>query len=41
MIQHEFGHVLGFKDKYRMRNFKKKNEDVDDEDIMYRVGEAQ
>ena len=30
-----------FKDKYRMRNFKKKNEDVDDGDIMYRVGEAQ
>lgn len=41
VIQHEFGHVLGFKDKYRMRNFKKKNEDVDDGDIMYRVGEAQ
>ena len=33
--------VQGFKDKNRMRNFKKKNEDVDDGDIMYRVGEAQ
>lgn len=41
VIQHEFGHVLGFKDKYRMRNFKKKNEGVEDGDIMYRVGDAQ
>ncbi len=41
VIQHEFGHVLGFKDKYRMKSFRKKNEDVDDRDIMYRVGDAQ
>lgn len=41
VIQHELGHVLGFKDKYRMRSFKKKNGSVEDGDIMYRVGPAQ
>ncbi len=41
VIQHEFGHVLGFADKYRPRSFKKKSQAVDDRDIMYRVGNAQ
>lgn len=43
VVQHEFGHVLGFRDKYkcRKRKFIKRNPNVSDSDIMYRVGDAQ
>ena len=43
VVQHEFGHVLGFKDKYRCKNHKfiKSKSSVGDRDIMYRVGDAQ
>ena len=43
IVQHEFGHVLGFKDKYRYRKhkFSKSKSSVADRDIMYRIGEGQ
>ena len=43
VVQHEFGHVLGFKDKYRCKKHKfiKSKSSVADRDIMYRVGDAQ
>ena len=43
VVQHEFGHVLGFKDKYRHKKHKfvKSKSSVADRDIMYRVGDAQ
>ena len=43
VVQHEFGHVLGFKDKYRYKKHKfiKSKSTVADRDIMYRTGDAQ
>ncbi|MBQ2985472.1 MAG: hypothetical protein IJB30_02095 [Clostridia bacterium] len=43
IVQHEFGHVLGFRDKYRYKKhrFIKSKSSVVDRDIMYRIGEAQ
>ncbi len=43
VVQHEFGHVLGFRDKYKCKKHKfiKRSPDVADRDIMYRVGDAQ
>ncbi len=43
IVQHEFGHVLGFKDKYRYKKHKfvKSKSTVADRDIMYRTGDAQ
>ena len=43
VVQHELGHVLGFKDKYRCKKhkFTKSKSSVADRDIMYRTGDAQ
>ncbi|MEG1547295.1 MAG: hypothetical protein RR527_00975 [Clostridia bacterium] len=43
VVLHEFGHVLGFADKYRYRGkvCGKRSEDVADDDIMYRTGACQ
>lgn len=43
VVQHELGHVLGFKDKYKYKKHKfiKSKSSVSNRDIMYRVGDAQ
>lgn len=43
VVQHEFGHVLGFRDKYKYKKHKfiKRGASVADGDIMFRVGDAQ
>ena len=43
VVQHEFGHVLGFRDKYKYKKHKfvKSKSSVADRDIMYRLGESQ
>ena len=43
IVQHEFGHVLGFRDKYKYKNHKfiKSKSTVPDRDIMYRIGDGQ
>lgn len=43
IVQHELGHVLGFRDKYvyKKHKFIKSRDSVADRDIMYRTGEAQ
>lgn len=41
VVLHEFGHVFGFKDKYRFRDDRKRNKSVADDDLMYRTGDGQ
>lgn len=41
VVQHEFGHVLGFRDQYRRKTFAKRRADISDRDIMYRIGNRQ
>lgn len=41
VVQHEFGHVLGLRDQYKRRTFKKRCAWVDDRDLMYRTGHGQ
>lgn len=41
VVQHEFGHVLGFRDQYRRKSFAKRRADIADDDIMYRTGSGQ
>ena len=43
IVQHEFGHVLGFKDKYtyKKKNYRKSSPAVQDRDIMFRIGGGQ
>lgn len=41
VVQHEFGHVLGLRDQYKRKSFKKRHEGVDDRDLMYRTGHGQ
>lgn len=43
IVQHEFGHVLGFRDKYKYKHnkFSKSSLSVGDGDIMFRVGTSQ
>lgn len=38
VVQHEFGHVLGFRDQYRRKTFAKRKANISDRDIMYRTG---
>lgn len=41
VVQHEFGHVLGFRDQYRRKTFQKRRAHISDRDIMYRTGNRQ
>ncbi len=41
VVMHEFGHVLGLKDKYRRLSGKKRGAGVQDRDFMYRTGGGQ
>ena len=41
VVQHEFGHVLGFKDQYRGKKGVKRSAKVENRDLMYRTGVSQ
>jgi hypothetical protein len=41
VVQHEFGHILGFKDKYNYRTMQKSKIGVQDSDVMFRTGQDQ